>query len=200
MLVYAYCSLCIQRAANTGWGSEDKSARWGHEKFEGPRKGEKKIEEGFRSVDKDLNYRSNGQERALENYPRQNDRREEKQPGRRNDDGIEPKSGKDYDRSEVRYRKEERRLNQRDHGEAEPKSREDRYRREEKRRHDDDGFEPRPIEDDDRRKDKRSRRHESESYPREDQEKRGGKWSAYNRDSSSHHHGERNTNHRRSDR
>ncbi|XWS71585.1 hypothetical protein CRYUN_Cryun03dG0150500 [Craigia yunnanensis] len=41
-------------------------------------------------------------------------------------------------------------------------------------------------------KKKKILRNESESYPSEDRDKRGGeKWSAYNRDSSSHRHGER---------
>ncbi|KAF5744516.1 putative RNA recognition motif-containing protein [Tripterygium wilfordii] len=189
-----------QRAANTGWGSEDKSARWGHENFEGPRKSEKKIEEGFRSREKDLNSILKGQERALENYPRESDRREEKRSGRRNDDGIEPKSGEDYDKSENRQRREERRSTQRNDGEFEPKTREDPYRRQAKRRHGDDEFETRRREVDDRKEDKRSRRRESEYSLREDRDKRGGKWSAHNRDSSAYHHGERSTDHGRSDR
>ncbi|CAI0405733.1 unnamed protein product [Linum tenue] len=34
-----------QRAANTGWGAQDRSPRWGQDKFDGPQKGEEEDEE-----------------------------------------------------------------------------------------------------------------------------------------------------------
>ncbi|KAE8688701.1 RNA-binding motif protein, X-linked 2 [Hibiscus syriacus] len=46
-----------QRATNTGWGPQDKSSRWGNDKFEGSKKSEKgfgvqerAVQEGFRSA------------------------------------------------------------------------------------------------------------------------------------------------------
>lgn len=51
-----------QRAANTGWGAEDKQSRWGHEKFAGPITGAKRsskrvpdptVQREFNSGDKD---------------------------------------------------------------------------------------------------------------------------------------------------
>lgn len=141
-----------QRAANTGGGPQDRSSRWGHEKFE-----------GFSWGKNDSSSRATGSGRvALEGNPNQSDRREEKRS--------------------IRH----------DHRE---KPREDHGRREDKRsrRHSDNNeFEARSREDHYRRDEKRPKRHESESYLREDQDRRGGDKSSTGRgDSSSHRHRER---------
>lgn len=33
---------CLQRAANTGWGADDQKGRWGHDKFDGPPRSDRK--------------------------------------------------------------------------------------------------------------------------------------------------------------
>lgn len=154
-----FCFFFIQRAANTGGGPQDRSSRWGHEKFE-----------GFSWGKNDSSSRATGSGRvALEGNPNQSDRREEKRS--------------------IRH----------DHRE---KPREDHGRREDKRsrRHSDNNeFEARSREDHYRRDEKRPKRHESESYLREDQDRRGGDKSSTGRgDSSSHRHRERWSTHKSS--
>lgn len=39
---FCFVRLLFQRAANTGWGAEDKQSRWGHDKFAGSITGEKR--------------------------------------------------------------------------------------------------------------------------------------------------------------
>uniref|UniRef100_A0A2P2NG02 Zinc finger CCCH domain-containing protein 25-like n=1 Tax=Rhizophora mucronata TaxID=61149 RepID=A0A2P2NG02_RHIMU len=170
-----------QRAANTGWGPQDKSPRWGHDKFEGPTK----------------SHKTSGSERALERHYKEKDRMEEKRSKRHDDDDIRQDSREDYSR------KDERRSRRHEDDKFEPKSREDRYKRDESRsrRHDVNDFQPKSREDDDRRGEKRSRRRESEAYLREDQDKRGGdKRSSHGRDSSFYHHRESNDHRHKSDR
>ncbi|XVE59398.1 hypothetical protein DITRI_Ditri05aG0043500 [Diplodiscus trichospermus] len=216
-----------QRAANTGWGPQDKSSRWGHDKFEGSKKSEKgfgmrepAVQEGLRPArgNEKASEKGDGREgKRSRRYddkdvvPTSRDRREEKRSTRHNVDEFDPNTRDD------RYRREEKRSRRYNDGDFEPRSEEDRYRRDEKglkrhrddeygarlkedhyrrgekrsKRHGDDDFEPRSNGEHDRREKKVSRT-ESESYPREDPDKRGGeKRSAYNRDSSSHRHGER---------
>ncbi|XP_039041462.1 zinc finger CCCH domain-containing protein 25-like isoform X2 [Hibiscus syriacus] len=192
-----------QRAANTGWGHQDKSSRWGNDKFEGSKKSEKSygvqeraIQEGFRSA--------RGDEKASEKI----DGREGKRSRRYDGKYVGPTSREDYNGSEDRrsrrhndddrYKREDKRSRRHNDGDHQPRSVEDRHRKDEKssRRHGDDGeyearikedrrdgsrskrhgddeFEPRPNGDHDKRGEKRFSRNESESYPREDHDKRG---------------------------
>ncbi|GKU93349.1 hypothetical protein SLEP1_g6950 [Rubroshorea leprosula] len=205
-----------QRAANTGWGHEDKSSRWGHDKFEGSKNNERRssmqeqaVEEGFRSSYKDSSSRRKENEKVLEKRdvrstkyndkdiePKSRedfDRREEKR-SRYRDDEIQPKSREDH------YRREEKGYRRDDDNGFEQRSREDRHRKEEKRskRDGDDELKPRSREDHDRRDEKRSSRRESESYQKEDLDKRGNKWPV-NKDSLSLRHGERDDRRRKSD-
>ncbi|KAE8666729.1 Tetratricopeptide repeat (TPR)-like superfamily protein [Hibiscus syriacus] len=114
-------------------------------------------------------------------------KREEKRSRRHNDGDFEPCSAEDH------HRKDEKRSRRHgDDGEYGPRLKEDKRDENRSKGHDDDEFEPRPNGDRDRRGEKRSLRNESESYPREDRDKRGAeKRSGYNRNSSSHRHGER---------
>ncbi|WCJ43776.1 RNA-binding motif protein X-linked 2 [Euphorbia peplus] len=98
-----------QRAANTGWGAPgDRSPKWGHDKFGGPNKGEKRS----------------GTERPLEGHLKQIDSMEDKRSRRLEDNEVERKSKEDYHgRDERRSRRHE--------GDA--KLRDDEYRIEEKR-------------------------------------------------------------------
>ncbi|TYJ33311.1 hypothetical protein E1A91_A05G094600v1 [Gossypium mustelinum] len=215
-----------QRAANTGWGPQDnKSSRWGNDKYEGSKKSDKSsgmqehtVQEGFRS--------SRGDEKALE----KRDGREGKRSRRYDGKDAGPASREDYSgiegkrltrhNDDDRYKREEKRSRRHNDSDLEPRSVEDRHRRDENRsrRHGDDGedrarlkedrkdesrskrhgndeFDPRPNGDHDRRGEKRILRNESESHPREERDKRGGeRRTGYNRDSSSHRHGERNKN------
>ncbi|XWS28698.1 hypothetical protein CRYUN_Cryun25bG0093700 [Craigia yunnanensis] len=134
-----------QRAANTGWGPQDKSSRWGNDKFEVSKKSEKSfgmqdraVQEGFRPA--------RGDEKALE----KSDGREDKRSRRYDDKDVGSTSREDYNRREekrstrhnddYRLRKEEKRSRRHNDSDFEPRSREDRHRRDEKRsiRHGDD--------------------------------------------------------------
>ncbi|PPR96717.1 hypothetical protein GOBAR_AA23967 [Gossypium barbadense] len=217
---------CARRAANTGWGPQDnKSSRWGNDKYEGSKKSDKSsgmqehtVQEGFRS--------SRGDEKALEKRDGREGKRSRRYDGK--DAGPAPREdysgieGKRLTRhnDDDRYKREEKRSRRHNDSDLEPRSVEDRHRRDENRsrRHGDDGedrarlkedrkdesrskrhgndeFDPRPNGDHDRRGEKRILRNESESHPREERDKRGGeRRTGYNRDSSSHRHGERNKN------
>ncbi|OMO90480.1 hypothetical protein COLO4_19142 [Corchorus olitorius] len=178
-----------QRAANTGWGPQDnKSSRWGNDKFEGSKKGEKSFgrqeradQEGFRPgrTEKALE-KSDGREgkrsrrfddkdgpSSRENYDRREDRR-----SRRQNDDVDDLSQDD------RYRREEKRSRRHDDGDFEPRSGEDRYRRDEKisRRDDDDEYGEKLREDHRRRDEKRSKRHADDEFERRsnrDHDRRG---------------------------
>ncbi|OAY57745.1 zinc finger CCCH domain-containing protein 25 [Manihot esculenta] len=210
-----------QRAANTGWGPEDKSTRWGHDKFDGPKKTQKISgnerpsgsllnQSDKREEKKPRRHDDNEMERKLkEDYHRRDEKRwrrheddefvpksreydgrDEKGSRRRGDDEFEPKSWDDYHRSDKRLRRHE------------DDQREDEYKKDERRlrRHDGDGLEPRSRDNDYKREENIVKRRESESYLREDQDKRGAKWSAHARDSSSSRHRERDDNRRKSER
>ncbi|XP_044490477.1 zinc finger CCCH domain-containing protein 25 isoform X2 [Mangifera indica] len=189
-----------QRAANTGGGPQDKSSRWGHEKFEVDK-------EGFRWGKKDSSSKATGNGKAPEIDPKQGDKWEEKKSRRHED--VE-KSRDDHHRREEkrlirhsadefesnsredRYSVEEKRP-RRQTDAPESRSRGDQYRREERRsrRHGDDEFEPRSTEDD-RRGERRSTRHDCDSYTRADRDK--------HRDLSSHRHRDRDDYKPKSDR
>ncbi|XP_062016187.1 zinc finger CCCH domain-containing protein 25 [Rosa rugosa] len=128
-----------QRAANTGWGAEDK--KWGHDNYDGPRKSDKRpgtipsnrvpeprVREDFSTKDK---FKTVPDRRALEEEKRTSRRRGE-------DDELEPRSREDYDR------REEKRPRRHDDYEFQPKAREHHDRREDRRprRQGDDEFEP----------------------------------------------------------
>ncbi|XWS71584.1 hypothetical protein CRYUN_Cryun03dG0150400 [Craigia yunnanensis] len=134
---------------------QDKSSRWGHDKFEGSKKSEKSfgmqesaVQEGFRPA--------RGNEKALQ----KNDGREGKRSRRYDDKDVGPTSREDYNR------REEKRSTRRNDDEFEPNSKGDQYRREEKRsrRHNDSDFEPRSGEDRYRRDEKRLKRHGDDEY------------------------------------
>ncbi|XP_057956033.1 zinc finger CCCH domain-containing protein 25 [Malania oleifera] len=178
-----------QRAANTGWGPEDKSSRWGHDKFEGSTKSEKRsgpltrvpgltVDEGSRSGDKEpRNSRRRGYDGEVENHRWRSEL-----------------NARDRDSRDL-----ERRLEQK---EKERNLKEDGDRRGTEKKTVRQNTDPNSREDYDRRGEKRSRRHESESFLREDQDKRGWeKQSGHHRDSSSHRHRDRDEDrHHRSDR
>lgn len=155
-------SICTQRAANTGWGHEDKESRWGHDKFDGPdkvggRSGNFPLkhvpEHPVRGVSdlgyKDSHFRAKGSG-TLESQSKRVDNREERRSGDADDTRL-----RDHDRGEGK------RPRRQADDEKQTKSREDHDRREGKRsrRHTDDELQTKPREDHDRREDKRSRRH-----------------------------------------
>ncbi|WCJ29223.1 RNA recognition motif (RRM)-containing protein [Euphorbia peplus] len=205
-----------QRAANTGWGAPgDRSPKWGHDKFGGPNKGEKRS----------------GTERPLEGHLKQIDSMEDKRSRRLEDNEVERKSKEDYHGRDERrsrrhegdaklrddeYRREEKRLKghkdeefdhksrgdfnrsnekgskRHDDNQFDPRSREDAYRRDDRKsRRYDDELETRSRDNDGRREEKRIRKHDSEYSPREDQDKRGESRSSHGRDSTSTRHKER---------
>ncbi|XP_017983551.1 PREDICTED: zinc finger CCCH domain-containing protein 25 [Theobroma cacao] len=144
-----------QRAANTGWGPQDQSSRWGHEKFEGSKKNEKSFGMQERAVQE-----GSQPARSNEKASEKSDGREGKRSRRSDDRDVGPTSREDYDH------REEKRSTWHNDNEFEPNSRDDRYRREEKRsrRHNDSDFEPRSGEDRYRRDEKRSIRHDDDEY------------------------------------
>ncbi|KAJ7959795.1 Zinc finger CCCH domain-containing protein [Quillaja saponaria] len=135
-----------QRAANTGWGHEDNSSKWGNDKFDGPRKGEKRADRNLSShvtdsADKNPRPRAQGDDTGIERYPKQSDQREEKIL-RRSDAGDEFVQRENHDRRDVKR-------SRRDDDEYEHRSREDRRRRDARKSREDDDhdFEPKPRED-----------------------------------------------------
>ncbi|PON63019.1 Splicing factor-like protein [Parasponia andersonii] len=188
-----------QRAANTGWGDKDKEPRWGHDRFDGSKKDERRsgnipsnrvsdrtVQEG----DRILNSRDKANETSERDF-KQSNRREEKRLGSHGDDhdlrtrdrdsrekSSRRHNGNDYQpkSSEYHDKLEEKRSRKHD-DESMPKSREVLDRREEIRsaRHGDDEVVPKGREDLDKREDKRSRRYndnESEPRSREEQDRR----------------------------
>lgn len=174
-----------QRAANTGWGAEDqKSSRWGNDKFEGSAKSEKRAvqsnrvpdsasQEGVRFSDKEVRGpREN--ERASESHRKRSelDLRDEDGRGR----GLE--------------RRLERKENETNHKDY-------RDRRSIEKRSTGHDFESDCRVDGDRRGEKRSRKYESESYKGEDRDTNRDKRSVHDRDSSSKRHRGTDEEHRR---
>ncbi|CAJ1970629.1 unnamed protein product [Sphenostylis stenocarpa] len=172
-----------QRAANTGWGHEEDNPKWGHDRFEGPRKerrpGNNQSDHIPETRDRDSRSRAHGDGAGLNNQPKRsgreertkrwhddddkfegrehNNRREEKGSRRYGDDEFEHKS------REERYRREEKKSRKDDYnGMPEPK---DHRRREDKRsiKPDDVEFEPK-LRDLDTREDKRSRRMDDDDF------------------------------------
>ncbi|XP_022732286.1 zinc finger CCCH domain-containing protein 42-like [Durio zibethinus] len=143
-----------QRAANTGWGPQDKSSRWGNDKFEGSKKSEKSFGMQERAVLEGIRP-AKGAEKTLE----KSDGREGKRSRRYDDKDAGPTSREDYNHREEKrstrhndddwYRREERGSRRHNDSDFEPRSGEDRYRRDEKRskRHGDDGYRARIKED-----------------------------------------------------
>lgn len=132
-----------QRAANTGWGHDDDSSKWGHDKFEGPKKerryGNNQTNPIPETRDRDSRSKAYDVEKGLGSQPKTNDRREEKMLQRHGDDDK-------FEGRENNSRREEKRSRRHEDDEFERRSREDRYRREEKRsrRNGYDDMEPEP--------------------------------------------------------
>ncbi|KAF3454231.1 hypothetical protein FNV43_RR04678 [Rhamnella rubrinervis] len=162
-----------QRAANTGWGHEDKESRWGHDKFDNPNKAEKRsgnfplnhvpehpAPEGSCLGNKDSHSRSKGNG-PLESQSKQIYKREGKRSG----------SYGDADEYDTRLRDRDRREGKRSRRDADDelqtKSREDHDRREDKRsrRHGaDDEHAVKSREDINRREENKSRRHDDYEF------------------------------------
>ncbi|RVW56725.1 Zinc finger CCCH domain-containing protein 42 [Vitis vinifera] len=181
------------RASNTGWGSEDKSSRWGHDKFQGSTKSdgrpnsiptnrvhEPTVGEGHRFGNKDArSSRTKGSEGGRESHHRRSELDIRDQDGRGLERQMEQKE------KELNYKEDQdRRTTERRSGRPDSNPGEDHDRRGEdqdiraterrSRRHDSN-----PSEDHDRRgedqdiraTERRSRRHDFESNPREDDRK-----------------------------
>ncbi|XVF68980.1 hypothetical protein PTKIN_Ptkin11bG0044800 [Pterospermum kingtungense] len=153
-----------QRAANTGWGPQDKSSRWGNDKFEGSKKSEKSFGTQGRAVQGGFRP-ARGDEMALE----KSDGREDKRSKRYDDKDVRSTSREDH------TRREEKRPT-REHDDDLFRRDEKRSRRDEKRSksYGYDEYESRPNRDYERREQKKLIRNESESYPRHDRDKRSG--------------------------
>ncbi|XP_004294254.1 PREDICTED: zinc finger CCCH domain-containing protein 25 [Fragaria vesca subsp. vesca] len=134
-----------QRAANTGWGAEDK--KWGHDNYDGPRKSDKRS--GTIPSNRVPEPRAREDLSTRDKFRTAPDRRsldEEKKTSRRRgeDNELEPRSREDYDR------REEKRPRRHDEYE---KGREYHDRREDRRprRQGDDEFEPKSKSGEDKR-------------------------------------------------
>ncbi|KAE9615150.1 hypothetical protein Lal_00048433 [Lupinus albus] len=167
-----------QRAANTGWGQEDNSSKWGNDKFDGPKKEIRSVNNQSNRVpetrDRDSRSRAHHNERGLDSHRREemlrrhddndifegrenNTRREEKKSRRHGeDDEFERRSRED------RHRREENRSRRNDYDDMEPDPR-DHHRREDRssRKADDVEFEPKSR-DSDTREDERPRRQDDD--------------------------------------
>lgn len=156
-------SFFVQRAANTGSGPQDRSSRWGNDKFEGNK-------ESSRWSKKDSSSGAAAIGKSFEVHPTESKRRE-LDISRRRGDNEKPR--------EDHYQRGEKRSRRQIDNEFEPRLRVDRDRREERipmRREDNDGFEPKHREGWDRTDERRSRRHgddEFELKSREHSDRRG---------------------------
>ncbi|XP_021904886.1 RNA-binding motif protein, X-linked 2-like [Carica papaya] len=153
------------RAANTGWGHQDKNSRWGHDKFEGSKRKERRFndQEGFGLGNRNPSSREKGNNRVMESHSRECKGRDDKRMRRHDDDEIKLKSRDDHDKKqENRFRK------QYEDDEFEPKARDNRDRREEKRPKQYDGSAPKSKVDLARREEKRSRENDGYDSRREE--------------------------------
>ncbi|PPR81878.1 hypothetical protein GOBAR_AA38834 [Gossypium barbadense] len=182
---------CARRAANTGWGPQDnKSSRWGNDKYEGSKKSDKSSGMQEHTVEK----RDGREGKRSRRY----DGKDAGPASREDCSGIEGKRLTRHN-DDDRYKREEKRSRWHNDSDLEPRSVEDHHRRDENRsrRHGDDG-EDRARFKEDRKDESRSKRHGDDEFdprPNGDHDKRGGeRRTGYNRDSSSHRHGERNKN------
>ncbi|RZC26263.1 zinc finger CCCH domain-containing protein 25-like [Glycine soja] len=156
-----------QRAANTGWGREEDKPKWGHDKFEGPKKerrsGNNQSNHIPETRDRDSRTRARNFDAELDNQPKKSDRRETaKRWHDNNDDKFEGR--------ENNSRREENR-SRRHEDDDKFEGRENNSRREDKRsrRHeDDDKFEGR--ENNSKREEKRSRRHGDDEFEHKSRE------------------------------
>ncbi|KAL3750549.1 hypothetical protein ACJRO7_011536 [Eucalyptus globulus] len=183
-----------QRAANTGWGAKDDAGQWGHDKFDGPERADKRssglshnglpesrARDGHKSRSMDLSFTAKERE-----ADRQSE--EHRKSIRHDPDDFEQKSRGKFDRREDKnFRRDsnndnvERGMKDRDRKEErtkrydddhEPRRREDYDRREENRSrwHDDDDTKPRSRDGYERKEDSRSKKHESDSRSTYDRE------------------------------
>ncbi|XP_015873740.3 zinc finger CCCH domain-containing protein 25 isoform X1 [Ziziphus jujuba] len=183
-----------QRAANTGWGHDDKEPRWGHDKFDGPKMGDRRsgnlpsnnvpehpAKGGFSIGNKDSSFKARGNG-ALESQSKQIDTRDEKRLGSYGNTDDFDRRSRDHDT------REGKRSRRHIDDEFQPKSREDHDRRDEKRlrRHGaDDEHVEKSREDIDRREEMKPRRHDDYEYQpksREDHYKREEKRSRRHND------------------
>uniref|UniRef100_A0A7N0U562 Uncharacterized protein n=1 Tax=Kalanchoe fedtschenkoi TaxID=63787 RepID=A0A7N0U562_KALFE len=154
-----------QRAANTGWGAvedrnENRNARWGHDKHEGPAKNERRPDiprpinsRDFRATEKDVkDSRSNGRSRR------------DKSP-------VKDRDSREFKRSDSREKEVERK--------------EDSGRRDSEKRSKRDTNSKDRYDDDDRRHEKRSKRDDM-SYAQDDDDRE--RRPASHRDHSSSRH------------
>ncbi|XP_014503596.1 zinc finger CCCH domain-containing protein 25 isoform X1 [Vigna radiata var. radiata] len=140
-----------QRAANTGWGQKEDNPKWGHDKFEGPKKGRSGTNQpNHNSENRDRGSRSKARanDAGFDNQPKRSDREERSRRWHDDDDT--------YKGRENNNRGEEKGSRRYGDDEFERKSREVRYRREEKKSRKDDYDDIPEQKDHRRREDKRS--------------------------------------------
>ncbi|XP_047153569.1 zinc finger CCCH domain-containing protein 42-like [Vigna umbellata] len=141
-----------QRAANTGWGQKEDNPKWGHDKFEGPKKergfGTNQPNHNSETRDRDSRSKARSNDAAFDNQPKRSDREERSRRWRDDDDT--------YKGRENNNRREEKGSRRYGDDEFEHNSREERYRREEKKSRKDDYDDIPEQTDHRRREDKRS--------------------------------------------
>nr|KYP72900.1 hypothetical protein KK1_005504 [Cajanus cajan] len=146
----------IQRAANTGWGRAEDNPKWGHDKFEGPKKegryGTELDPKEHRGREDKRSIKPDGVE--FEPKSRDSDPREDKRSRKKDDDDFVRKS------REPHSNREDRRSRKHTEDESAPRSREDYDRKQDNRSHrnDRDRTESKARYDFDTREEKRSRR------------------------------------------
>ncbi|KAH1214366.1 Zinc finger CCCH domain-containing protein 42 [Glycine max] len=183
-----------QRAANTGWGREEDKPKWGHDKFDGPKKerrsGNNQSNHIAETRDRDSFSRARNNDAELDNQPKRSDRKE--MTKRWHDDDDDKFEGRENNNDEFehkfreyRYKREEKgsRRDDYDGMKLEPK---DHHLREEKRSIKPDDVEVEPkSRDSDIREDKRSRRRDNDDIVSKSREPHG-----YSEDRKSRKHSE----------
>ncbi|KAK4777671.1 hypothetical protein SAY87_017858 [Trapa incisa] len=170
-----------QRAANTGWGADDQKGRWGHDKFDGPPRSDRKSTKYTQARAPESTERaSRGKEMMRDDRGKRRSRGQDNDELETSDDGRQDKrfrsgdgdhfkpSSKDYDKREGST------VRRYDHQHSTPKSRGLDDRRKDKRLGwSSDDPEPTRKRSSNKIEEKQSHRHESESYARKDEKGRG---------------------------
>ncbi|XP_027941920.1 zinc finger CCCH domain-containing protein 25 isoform X1 [Vigna unguiculata] len=170
-----------QRAANTGWGQEEDNPKWGHDKFEGPKKerrsGNNQPNHNSETRDRDSRSKARAND-GFNNLPKRSDREERSRrwhdddddKGRENNSRREEKGSRRYGDDEFehkpreeRYRREEKKSRKDDYDDI-PEQKDHRRREDKKSIKPDDGECEPKLRDSDIREDKRSRRKDGDDF------------------------------------
>ncbi|KAL3750547.1 hypothetical protein ACJRO7_011534 [Eucalyptus globulus] len=159
----------MSKAANTGWGAKDDDGQWGHDKFDGPKRGDKRSSGLSHNGLPESRTRDGHKSRSMNSSfiakERQADHQgEEHRKSRRHDpDDFEQKSRGKFDRREDKNFRRDGNNNNVERGMKDQDRKEERIKRisptKRSRRHDDDDTKPRSRGSYERKEESRSKKH-----------------------------------------